>query len=119
MSRTWGIFSIMTGSSVSKAAAMQGSAAFLAPLMRTVPSRGLPPRMTSLSMLESAPIILPRVQVRRGLWFIVAAERGDRSGDSVDPKGTVAADCGRLWSLIAQQVAFVFDIATAYRATPR
>ena len=50
MSRTWGMFSRMTGSSVSRAAAMAGSAAFLAPLMRTVPSSGLPPRMTNLSM---------------------------------------------------------------------
>ena len=36
--------------SVSRAAAMQGSAAFLAPLTRTVPSSGSPPRMTNLSM---------------------------------------------------------------------
>src|SRR5271165_293837 len=50
MSRTCGIFSRITGSSVSKAAAMQGSAAFLAPLIRTVPSRGLPPRITNLSI---------------------------------------------------------------------
>src|SRR3954447_4583100 len=51
MSRTCGMFSRMTGSSVSRAAAMAGSAAFLAPLMRTVPSRGFPPRITNLSML--------------------------------------------------------------------
>ena len=38
------------GSSVSSAAAMAGSAAFFAPLMRMVPTSGLPPRMTSLSM---------------------------------------------------------------------
>src|ERR1035437_7847226 len=53
MSRTWGTFSRMTGWSVSRAAAMQGSAAFLAPLTRTVPSSGSPPRMTNLSMDES------------------------------------------------------------------
>src|SRR5438067_9872360 len=51
MSRTCGIFSKVTGSSLSKAAAMAGSAAFFAPLMRTVPSSGFPPRMTNLSML--------------------------------------------------------------------
>ena len=38
------------GSSVSRAAAMQGSAAFFAPLTRMVPSSGSPPRMTSLSI---------------------------------------------------------------------
>ena len=52
MSRTCGMFSRITGSSVRRAAAMAGSAAFLAPLMRTVPSRGLPPRITNLSMLR-------------------------------------------------------------------
>src|SRR5437588_9597630 len=50
MSRTSGIFSRMTVSSVRMAAAIAGRAAFLAPLMRTVPSRGLPPRMTNLSI---------------------------------------------------------------------
>src|ERR1035441_9281945 len=50
MSRTCGIFSRMTGSSVSKEAAMAGRAAFLAPLMRMVPRSGLPPRMTNLSI---------------------------------------------------------------------
>src|SRR6478736_2643950 len=50
MSRTCGTFSRMTGSSVSRAAAMAGSAAFLAPLTRIVPSSGLPPRITNLSI---------------------------------------------------------------------
>src|SRR5512140_814078 len=50
MSRTCGIFSRMTGSSVRSAAAIAGSAAFFAPLTLMVPSRGLPPRMTNLSM---------------------------------------------------------------------
>src|SRR5580692_6749030 len=50
MSRTWGIFSSTTSSSVRIAAAMQGRAEFLAPLTRIVPSSGLPPRMTNLSM---------------------------------------------------------------------
>src|SRR6185503_5733080 len=51
MSRTCGIFSSTTGSSVSNAAAIAGNAAFLAPLMRTVPSNGFPPRITNLSIL--------------------------------------------------------------------
>src|SRR5579883_3264935 len=50
ISRTCGIFSRITGSSVSRAAAMAGRAAFLAPLIRTVPNRGLPPRITNLSI---------------------------------------------------------------------
>src|SRR5438128_4675027 len=50
MSRTSGMFSRMTFSSVRRAAAIAGSAAFLAPLMRTVPSSGLPPRITNLSI---------------------------------------------------------------------
>src|SRR5581483_11346332 len=54
MSRTCGIFSRTTGSSVSRAAAMAGSAAFFAPLMRTVPSNGFPPRMTNLSIGEKS-----------------------------------------------------------------
>jgi hypothetical protein len=33
---------------------MQGRAAFLAPLIRTVPSRGLPPRITSLSIVRKS-----------------------------------------------------------------
>src|ERR1035438_9682262 len=50
MSRTWGMFSSVTSSSVRIAAAMQGSAELLAPETRMVPTSGLPPRMTNLSM---------------------------------------------------------------------
>src|SRR5262245_30482644 len=50
ISRTCGMFSRMTGSSVRMAAAIAGSAAFLAPLTRIVPSSGFPPRMTNLSI---------------------------------------------------------------------
>src|SRR5579864_755940 len=50
MSRTSGIFSRMTGSSVRMAAAIAGSAAFLAPLMRMLPTSGFPPRITNLSI---------------------------------------------------------------------
>src|SRR6516162_5561503 len=50
MSRTSGMFSRMTGSSVRMEAAMAGSAAFLAPLTRIVPTNGLPPRITNLSI---------------------------------------------------------------------
>ena len=48
---TWGIFSRTTSSSVRMAAAMQGNAEFFAPLTRMVPSSGLPPRTTNLSMM--------------------------------------------------------------------
>ena len=50
MSRTWGMFSRVTSSSVRMAAAMQGSAEFFAPETRIVPTSGLPPRMTNLSI---------------------------------------------------------------------
>src|SRR6185437_14976547 len=50
MSRTWGIFSRITSSSVRIGAAMHASAEFFAPETRTVPTRGLPPRMTNLSI---------------------------------------------------------------------
>src|SRR5580658_3684672 len=58
MSRTCGMFSKMTGSSVRRAAAMQGRAAFFAPLTRTVPRSGSPPRITNLSMGESRTAIV-------------------------------------------------------------
>jgi len=48
MSRTWGMFSRMTSSSVRMAAAMQGMAEFFAPEILMVPRRGLPPRTTNL-----------------------------------------------------------------------
>src|ERR1700722_10795808 len=50
MSRTWGMFSRMTSSSVRMAAAMQGRAEFFAPETLMVPRRGLPPRTTNLSI---------------------------------------------------------------------
>src|ERR1700679_636532 len=50
MSRTWGMFSRITSSSVRMAAAMQGNAEFFAPDTRMVPSSGFPPRMTNLSI---------------------------------------------------------------------
>src|SRR5579859_5954060 len=56
MSRTSGIFSRITGSFVRRAAAIAGKAAFLAPLMRTLPTRGLPPRITNLSIRLSGAI---------------------------------------------------------------
>src|ERR1700733_287513 len=52
MSRTCGMFSSTTSSSVRRAAAMQGRAEFFEPLTRTVPRRGLPPRITNLSMVS-------------------------------------------------------------------
>src|SRR5712692_9538709 len=59
ISRTSGIFSRMTGSSVRMAAAMAGRAAFLAPLTRMVPTSGLPPRITNLSIRLSDAALLP------------------------------------------------------------
>ena len=56
MSHTWGMFSRMISSSVRIAAAMQGSAEFLAPETRIVPVSGLPPRMTNLSMNAEEPL---------------------------------------------------------------
>src|SRR5215467_7775392 len=56
MSRTSGMFSRITGSSVRMAAAMAGRAAFFAPLMRTLPTRGLPPRITNLSIRLSGAV---------------------------------------------------------------
>src|SRR5580704_13997963 len=50
MSRTWGMFSRMTSSSVRMAAAMQGRAEFFAPETLIVPRRGFPPRTTNLSI---------------------------------------------------------------------
>ena len=50
MSRTRGILCRCTGSAVSRAAAMAGSAEFFDPLMRTVPRSGLPPSMRSRSI---------------------------------------------------------------------
>src|SRR6266568_691272 len=44
------MLSRVTSSSVRMAAAIHGRAEFLAPLTRIVPSRGLPPRITNLSI---------------------------------------------------------------------
>src|SRR2546423_15469330 len=52
MSRTWGMFSRITGSCDRRGAAMQGRAPFLAPLTLIVPSSGLPPRITNLSIIS-------------------------------------------------------------------
>ena len=43
---------LLTDEPVSRAAAMQGRAAFFAPLILIVPSKGLPPRIMSLSMSD-------------------------------------------------------------------
>src|SRR5665213_4394229 len=56
MSCTWGMFSSVTSSSVRMAAAMQGRAEFLAPETRMVPTRGLPPRITNLSIEQKSSV---------------------------------------------------------------
>ena len=48
-----GTFSRMTGSAVSRLAAMAGSAAFLAALTRTSPVRRTPPSITSRVAISS------------------------------------------------------------------
>src|SRR5260370_35045023 len=50
MSRTMGTLRRVTGSAVSNAAAIAGSAEFFAPLIVTVPCSGLPPRIRNLSI---------------------------------------------------------------------
>src|ERR1700733_4141837 len=62
MSRTWGMFSRMTSSSVRMAAAMHGNAEFFAPETLMVPRRGLPPRTTNLSI----PAVYERVTRKAG-----------------------------------------------------
>ena len=75
------MFSRMTGSSVSSAAAMAGSAAFFAPLIRTVPSSGLPPRMTNLSIGE-----FPNLTLRTpNLWYHGATSFYEYSGQESVP----------------------------------
>src|SRR5215467_9721468 len=54
---------------------MQGSAAFFAPLMWTVPRRGSPPRMTNLSMKMSPPVI------------VAAFGAGDADGEGTGGQG--------------------------------
>src|SRR5580704_18738233 len=50
ISRTMGILRRVTGSAVSSAAAIAGSAEFLAPLILTVPWSGFPPHILNLSI---------------------------------------------------------------------
>src|SRR5271155_1148593 len=76
ISRTWGIFSRITGSSVSRAAAMHGSAAFFAPPIRMVPNSGLPPRITSLSILETSFLRPPRHEFYGARYGYSSGEHG-------------------------------------------
>src|SRR5215472_10592240 len=72
ISRTSGMFSRTTGSSVRMAAAIAGSAAFFAPLTRIVPTRGLPPRTTNLSITLSDAVFLFSPQTgRKGIEIFV------------------------------------------------
>src|SRR6516165_810970 len=52
MSRTMGMLCSITGSEVSNAAAIAGSAEFFAPLIATEPCNRLPPRIRNLSILS-------------------------------------------------------------------
>ena len=53
-SRTFGMLCSVTGSAVSSAAAITGSAEFFAPLIATVPRSVFPPLIKNLSMLSRA-----------------------------------------------------------------
>ena len=65
MSRTMAMLCSVTGSAVSSAAAITGSAEFFAPLMATVPCSALPPLMTNLSMGRLFSQRLPKISLRR------------------------------------------------------
>src|ERR1700722_1709065 len=73
MSRTWGMFSRITSSSVRMAAAMQGRAEFFAPETLMVPSSGFPPRTTNLSIPSS---LRGFAVESRGVDGTTAQERG-------------------------------------------
>src|SRR5258707_6877799 len=64
-----GTFAITTGSSASSAAARIGSVAFLAPEMRTSPSRGTPPWICSLSMLILRGLFRRQCLDRQGVYL--------------------------------------------------
>src|ERR1700680_190181 len=64
-----GTFPTTTGSSASSAAARIGSVAFLAPEMRTSPSRGTPPWICSLSMLTLCGLFGRERLDRQGMDF--------------------------------------------------
>src|SRR5579884_1237757 len=102
MSRTCGMFLRMTGSSVSRAAAIAGKAAFLAPLARMVPSSGDPPRITNLSMLNRFPGTTSRIASPMGHVLSAALSycNGEVSGRfevPVNRKGTTG------WNEISPQ----------------
>src|SRR6266853_669149 len=64
-----GTFATTTGSSASSAAARIGSVAFLAPEMRTSPSRGTPPWICSLSMLAVRGLFGRQCLDRQGVYL--------------------------------------------------
>src|SRR5262245_3712106 len=74
MSRAYGRLCRVIVSGVSRAAAMQGSAEFLAPLTRTRPSRGLPPTILNLSILLLADLLL--AEQRHSITAPLATARG-------------------------------------------
>src|SRR5271165_5881629 len=98
MSRTCGMFSSTTGSSVSRAAAIAGKAAFFAPLTRMLPSSGLPPRMTSLSIpYESMTILSAYADEQQALVVVLLVGRErvvDLARDCGESLRTVVADNG-------------------------
>src|SRR2546430_10947244 len=72
-----GTFATTTGSSASSAAARIGSVAFLAPEMRTSPSRGTPPWICSLSM-SALPGLFGRQRLDRQGVYLATHEFPER-----------------------------------------
>src|ERR1700730_7387050 len=77
-----GTFATTTGSSASSAAARIGSVAFLAPEMRTSPSRGTPPWICSLSMLAVRRLFGRQCLDRQGV-YLATHELAQRAVDQL------------------------------------
>src|ERR1700680_1714376 len=77
-----GTFATTTGSSASSAAARIGSVAFLAPEMRTSPSRGTPPWICSLSMLALCGLFGRQCLDRQGV-YLATHELAQRAVDQL------------------------------------
>src|SRR5215469_1187929 len=89
-----GTLATTTGSSASSAPARIGSVAFLAPEMRTSPSRGTPPWICSLSMPSA-------------LCTFLGRQRFDGQGVNLPPHAL--AECG-VDELVARQGAFAREL---------
>src|SRR5258708_28445167 len=115
MSRTWGMFSRMTSSSVRMAAAMQGRAEFFAPETLMVPRRGLPPRTTNLSIKSVygdfawkwVAGVVPGGWIREGQrvhGVIVQTGIGDFGKEALQRDATNSFGCTGFWGTNSPQV---------------